>query len=742
MNTIRRTKEWFTGALTRVPAISATAALIAASGVSGAYAQEGGLAIEEITVTAQKRAESSQDTPITISAFGEEFLKESNIVGVDKLVGYTPGLNGSTQRDTVGSFTVRGIGTYAFSVGVDNSVGMFIDDVPIARTSLIGSSFFDLERVEVVKGPQGTLFGRNASAGAISLITKKPDLDENSLELTIGAGNESQLVYEASGNLVASDKVGFRLAVRHDERDGHWKNTPTGDELNNRDHTNVRLSMRYDISDAVAADFSVEAIRIDTRAGTAPATQAFNKSVVQNQLPTQDIQSERFLAKFTWDINGSMTLTSNTSYLSYDMTVAPVDVDVSDTFVLNLLEPEEGTQFVQEFRLNGGTDRVNWFLGASFIDEELENHTTYQWDDFELGEVLGGPGFGDILCGALVCQSFNEQRHDATSDNNSAAIYGDFAWNISDLMKLTVGARYTRDEKDFLVNQPINTNSAISQFLGDAIILLGTNGPVTGGNDWTSFDPRVVLDYQLTDDALLYGSVSSGYKSGGFNSDVVNSLASGIPQALVSFDEEQVLAYELGLKTRFWDDRAQVNASVYLNDYDDFQVETSSIAGIFINNAATVESKGFEVEGTFLLSENFTFMANFSKLDATFKNTMIQGVDVSGVQLQRAPETSGAVVAIYEAPVGNLGYLLVRGDYLFTDDVSFDSLDPTLTQSSYGVFNARVALKAESDKWEIALIGENVGDEEYLVHMTNPLGVPLAVPAMRALYRVEATVRF
>ena len=191
MNTIRRTKEWFTGALTRVPAISATAALIAASGVSGAYAQEGGLAIEEITVTAQKRAESSQDTPITISAFGEEFLKESNIVGVDKLVGYTPGLNGSTQRDTVGSFTVRGIGTYAFSVGVDNSVGMFIDDVPIARTSLIGSSFFDLERVEVVKGPQGTLFGRNASAGAISLITKKPDHHENTLELTIGAGNEA-----------------------------------------------------------------------------------------------------------------------------------------------------------------------------------------------------------------------------------------------------------------------------------------------------------------------------------------------------------------------------------------------------------------------------------------------------------------------------------------------------------------------------------------------------------------------
>ena len=181
MNIFRRVTNFLASTLDRLPAISATAALIAAAGAPGVYAQEN--AIEEVTVTATKRPESAQDVPLSINAFGSEFLKESNIVGVDKLIGFTPGLGGTVGQDAESVITIRGIGTDAFGVGVDNSVGMFIDDVPVGRPTLIGNSFFDLERVEVVKGPQGTLFGRNASAGAISVITKRPDLEENSLDL-------------------------------------------------------------------------------------------------------------------------------------------------------------------------------------------------------------------------------------------------------------------------------------------------------------------------------------------------------------------------------------------------------------------------------------------------------------------------------------------------------------------------------------------------------------------------------
>ena len=155
-------------------------------------AQESDYAIEEITVTAQKRAESVQDVPLAISAFDETFLRESGVVDAAGLVAYTPGLNGQSYQDTESVFTIRGIGTQAFGIGADNAVGMFIDDQPIGRTTLIGNSFFDLKRVEVVKGPQGTLFGRNASAGAISLITNKPDMEENSLDVLLSAGNEGQ----------------------------------------------------------------------------------------------------------------------------------------------------------------------------------------------------------------------------------------------------------------------------------------------------------------------------------------------------------------------------------------------------------------------------------------------------------------------------------------------------------------------------------------------------------------------
>jgi iron complex outermembrane receptor protein len=208
-------------------------------------------------VTAQKRSESVQDVPIAVSAFDNNFLEKSGIVDAGGLVAYTPGLNGQSYQETESVFTIRGIGTQAFGIGADNSVGMFIDDQPIGRTTLIGNSFFDLERVEVVKGPQGTLFGRNASAGAISIITNKASTEESTLSGQVSFGDEGQELYEAVGNLAVNDRFAARVAARYDERDGTFENSVNGDELNNRNHTNVRGAIHYDFTDSLVAYLNV-----------------------------------------------------------------------------------------------------------------------------------------------------------------------------------------------------------------------------------------------------------------------------------------------------------------------------------------------------------------------------------------------------------------------------------------------------------------------------------------------------
>jgi iron complex outermembrane receptor protein len=433
--------------------------------------------------------------------------------------------------------------------------------------------------------------------------------------------------------------------------------------------------------------------------------------------------------------------------MDYDLIAVPVDIDASDTFVLGISEPQEGDQFVQEFRLNGSAETFDWFIGTSFITETIESRYSPDYSDSILTQLfLGDFTFCDTNTMGITCVDDVQQDHFAETDNTSYAVYGDVAWNISDRAKLSFGARYTNDEKEMVVNQPIpNPNSALSILglladPGDAIVKLGTAGPISAKDDWTSFDPRIALDYQLTDDVLVYGSVSSGYKSGGFNSDPNNTLASGLTQVPASFNEESVTAYEVGLKSQFWDNRARVNAAIYYNDYEDYQVEAGDLV-ILIENAADVESTGFEVDGTFLIGEYFTLMASYSYIDASFKRGEIEGIDVSGRPLNRAPENSGSLVASYAIPIRG-GELTLRGDYIYTGDFVFASENLSLKQDSYGLFNTRIGFEAESGKWGLALIGENLGDEDYFLALSDPLGIVLNVPSTGALYRAEARFSF
>jgi len=704
------------------------------AGTQVAFAQM----LEEVLVTAQKRSESVQDIPIAVSAFDNTFVRKSGIESAADLVAYTPGLSGQSYQATETVLTVRGIGTQAFGIGADNSVGMFIDDQPIGRTSLIGNSFFDVERIEVVKGPQGTLFGRNASAGAISVITNKANTEESSLDLLASAGDEGQQLYEGAGNWAINDRFALRLAARQSERDGTFENAINGDELNNSDDSNVRGALHYDFSDTLRVDLSAENIESNTRTQATFFENAFDSKISVNRQPKQDIDAQRATMQLAWDFNDAMTLTSNTSYLDYDITAIPIDADATDIFFINLVEPQDGDQWVQELRLNGSTDNIDWFVGASYIKENIKSKTTYEWDDFALIPLLtGDPALCDDNPG--FCQDYVKQVNHAETDNTSYALYGDMSWSFTDTLKLTVGARYTYDEKDFDLNQPV-PDSIYGALTGDALIKSATDGKISDDDSWDHFDPRVVLDYQFSDDIMFYGSVASGYKSGGFNSNPDSTIAEGLPQKPASFDEETVVAYEIGVKSQFWDNRAQVNGAIYFNDYDDFQIEDNANLIIVIQNAASVETYGLELDGQFLLTENLTLRGTYSYLNTEFTKGSFSGMDIGGNDLPRAPENSGSLILDWDGALGNLGMFNFRGEYVYTDSIYFDAPNE-YEEDSFGIFNARIGWETEDGRYGVAVIGENLNDKEYFLTKTLVLD-PLGIPSTGRLYRVELTARF
>ena len=735
--------------------VSSAAGLLAVALVlsSATFAQNQDPVLEEIVVTAQKRTQSVQDVPLAVSAFDGDFIRDASIKHLGNLIPHTPGLYGSAEADTQSVFNIRGVGTFAFSASADNSVGVFVDDVSIGKPVTSKAAFFDIERVEVVKGPQGTLFGRNTSAGAINIITRKPDLERNSLELTAGLGNRDQRVYEAIGNWAADDRFAARLGVRHDARDGTHKARPSGSELNDRDHTVARLSLHYRWSDGIRTDFSAERFDVDTLLGYAPRDQAKGGEVPQNIAGRQTVDSWRISLRNEWDLSDSVTLSSLTGFYDVEMVAVPIAITQTEFLVIDLREPWDIEQWSQEFRLNGTAGQLDWFIGASFFTEDAAVNTEYHYSDFTLTDALLG-GLDEVdgtVCdnnlntgGATIplgnCFDFAREPGYADSSTTSYAVYGDVAWRASDRVTVTLGARMSFDEKEMAINNPLQS-SVLSTLLGGNLINVATAGWVEDDRSWDSFDPRLAVDFRVTDDLMLYGSVATGYKSGGYNKQPDSALGSPM-QIPAAFNEEDNVSYELGLKSTLWDGRAQFNAAAFLSEYSDLQVENNVGLFILIENAADVDSRGIELEGRVLLTDNFEIMGSYSYIDAEVDKGAIADVgDISGNKLIRTPENSASLIGQYSIPMGQFGNLMLRAEWLYVDD-QFWNLGNTDGQDSYDILNAMARWTSNDERWSIALMGENVTNEVYFIHLSTVLGQNLGIPDIGDMWRLEVTARF
>lgn len=753
----------------KITKLLAATSLISFSSAPTFAQDEQTFVLDEIVVTAQKREQSTQDVPISVNVMSGTMIGKAAITNIDGIVNLTPGLNSRSDGPTQTVFAVRGIGTNAFGVGVDASVGVFVDDVYLGHPVLANTSFFDVDRIEVVKGPQGTLFGRNTSAGAISVISKKPEIGETYIQGKIGYGNDGQILGEAIANFSTSDTGAIRIGAKYEERDGVFKNNSTGNELNNKDNLIIRASLNQDVSEVLNVKIMAEYMRDNSRWGVqfinSDDRNDIADEVYQGAREDQDVEAFRTALNISYDINDNLTLTSISSYTKItsvttpgDFDVLALDADFNPTFtagpddlqidLLPFREPGEFEFLSTELRLNGSFDNTEWFLGASYRDDTLSNDTSLVGMDNDHVGLLLAEAFCEDLLGAgdPICATKAEEHSPATVDASSWGIYGDVTYHASDVFHITVGGRYSKDNKAMdLVVTP--NDGLFGALTGEALVKI-IPGAAMASDSWTQFSPRVALSYDINDNGMIYASYSKGFKSGGFNSTLFDD-GSGNLQSL-SVEPETNNAFEVGFKSDLLDGRARINAAFFYSDYSNFQAEVQLGASFSIQNVADAEIKGFEVEATVLATENVQLQAAYAYIDTEVKSGVINGVDITGNSLPFAPKHALTAIGNYHVDT-SLGEVNFQATYSYTSKQWASVLaedNSHLFSDARGIVDLRLSLTSPDENWTVAVLGQNVFDKRYWKSSTDVLGdlfgapLPIGIPNYGASYRVEVSFKF
>ena len=720
--------------------------------------------IEEIIVTTQKRAQSLQDVPISVSAFSGSFIEKAQIADAKAMAMLTPGVSGDTDDSFLDSMNVRGISTNDFGVGAEASIGVYQDGIYLGRTGGALSSFFDLEMVEVVKGPQGTLFGRNASAGAISITTARPT-DEQSGSLDFGLGEEGYAEFTGVMNLPINDQWTSRAAVYMHQKDGWVTNINDGKQVGAIDNLAARYTLAYN-NDNVAATLMME---YEDRQGPPTVYQVFDaddtgfpwfstdagQREFSSDVPSDDLVDEGNIWGVTLnvevDLGDGYSLTSITGLRGHNYHYME-DFDGEDQFIFNYEQTQKQDYFSQEFRLDKETDAVSWFVGASWYKEEIETRFNQTYDEDTMCVTYGASyaasyaaAYGEefdseyFLSEVTDCATYYEYngygseygpgigtRNDSVdidAEYDGWGVYGDATWTITDDIDLSLGARYTKDNRDFG-----------QKFGGDDRNYLWYSFPffssdfIRGDGQWTNTSVRGALNYRLNDDVSTYLSYSTGYKAGGFNTlfvlfpedvdidDIDGEDAVALGGAPESFDKEEVTNIELGLKGQFWDGQMQVNASVYRYEFDGMQSGYYVGSRYSVANIGDAEGSGVELDLRVLPTDNLDIYLGLAWADTELTNPdagFCEPADCQGAQIPGTVDFSGALVATYTVPMDN-GDLAITLETFHQDEAPgfgiFDK-DP-LMADGFTTTNLRVGYDSAQD-WSMTLWLNNITDEFY-----------------------------
>ena len=732
---------------------------------------------DEVTVTAQRVEQKLQDVPISVVALDADELAQQSVSDIQELADSAPGLLVSGQSSSTGemALTIRGIGSNTFGLGTESTVGYYVDGVYIPRPQGFVNQFLDLERIEVLRGPQGTLWGRNSTGGAINVVTKAPEGQfhgrlTGSIGEIDGPADASEQSFGASITGSFSEKVLGRLSASQTSNEDFTFNEFLGRTVDNVDGFSARgaltflpseglsLTLRADLTDDDAHNnFNLRPGNVSDISTLGTLLRFYDLQIptdtyriTANNEPVSKYEENGLALDLQWAASPNVQLQSITSFREYE-SARTADVDGTPLNFVENVGTFDQEWWSQEVKLNGGNDRFEWIAGLYAFHEEgntnVDNRTDFAL--FEVQFFANNPGFflfnpadfcslgflaPTFLCGidyysavapfiglSLPGNVSSGLFFTTDLETDSYAGYGQIYFRLNDKFTLTGGLRYTNDEKthtqqtiDFITQQPLQ---------------------VTDKDDWDALTPKLGLEYRPNDDVMIYGSVTTGFKSGGFNSISIQP----------SFDEETVTSYEVGLKSTFADRKVTLNAAAFHYQYDDLQVAVLFPDRSTVENAAEATVNGLEIDlaarptpdfqievGLAFLDDEFDSFSSQNPFDVAAVQDGLnamgifdQGVlaaagaavpltDLSGNGLLRAPDLQANFGLQYSFRFGDAGALTARAQYVYKDDVAFDPFE-VLVQESYDLVHANLSWAPTNGSWFVNLYGRNLGNEEYKI---------------------------
>lgn len=737
--------------------ISAMALITAVPGVASAQ-------IEEIIVTSQKRAENVMDVPLSITAYDANFMKENSIRNSKDLIKFTPGFAGDTKDSFLEFISVRGISTNDFGLGGDPSVGFFKNGLYQGRTGSAVTNLFDMDRAEVLRGPQGFLFGRNAIAGAISFHTKKPDFDGGlSGYIDLGVGERNLVETEAALNLPITDNFAIRIAGTRASEDGYVTNTflPDDEALNGYDDGAARITavMKGDNWDAtfIAEYEDHENSGATYRAQPGEGWDFWVNKFGADKMPGSDLKTvhldnilgsydrtevKAFSAELNFDL-GWATLTSLTGFKDHTYSYAE-DYDGTSVPIAGWSQDQEGDYFEQELRLvSQGDGPVSWYGGVSYFKEQLDAEwlnrgeadtvcayyyywvnpdastcqgiyeTEYYWDGFNY--VSG-------YYGALGVTGFHDEGNAIRGTYKGWAAYFDMKFEVNEQIDLGFGLRYARNEKDF----GINVFEAVSPTLGPLYedgyqgynYGFYTDGFIDRSDSWEGLTPRLIARWRPNDDMLVYASATNGWKSGGYNSYGIvagggyDATGLALPGATPDvYKEERVWSYEIGVKGDTANGNVRYDLSGYTYSYEDLQLQYWNFPGYKNTNIGEATAYGLEGSLQAILGEHFDMI-----LAGSYNSNEIKGMEAlfpgtTGNRLQMTPEFKTSGIFKYHTSVGETGEFSAAIDFVSQTEREID-IDNSSQLDGWTEMSFRMSY-ADDAGWKITGYVENLTDEDY-----------------------------
>lgn len=760
-------------------ALFALSALARAASAQDAPAAAPTGGIEEITITAEKRETNLQETPVAVTAITAGAISDQGLEDFNDVQFIAPALVYGEIAD-MAQITMRGIGVDTSTIDAEPGVGLYQDGVYRGGLASSSALFFDTERIEVLRGPQGTLYGRNTTGGALNVITKLPgDAFAVDAEALYGAYDRRR-VFGAVDVPLVEGLLGVRGAFAYDARDGYTDNLFTGNEedegkakqaklaavLTPTETLDVALRFSWISSDyggpPFVRTFDVPAFPLFISAtnpggvlGALPGIPAgipFSKPDPRNVDYDQDQEYTRdswdVNATVTWDVSDAVQLKWVAGYLDLDQDLNPSN---NDGVALRLLEgdyEQYNEEWQQELNASGSLfgERLDWIAGFFWYESDIAEVYRYQLPDLQFTYEWLFSGFipacaptptGPTTATASNCLALFGTRLDGSASPvpflefsldqqlTSWAIFTQETLHVSERFRVTAGFRWSKDDKDILHSQVLNLDPS-----GAA----GCSGQ-RSLEEWSEPTGKVSADFDLGDDAMVYASYSRGFKSGGYNVGLCGN----------TYDPEFVNAYEVGLKSSWLDNTVRVNVSAFYNDYTDYQARQFVNNASIIRNAADAETYGFEVESTWVPLDPLRLDLNLSYLTAQYKRFIVDDPmnsqlgtiqcpapaapgdlcqNAQGNALPRAPKWKVGAAAQYDLELGNAGGLSLRGEYAFTDTHYHDVFEsPFARQKPYSIGNLRAIWRAPESLvsgLSVQAYVENVGDKDYVtVHAPN-----------------------